>query len=163
MKPLRLLLLIGLALFSITRLMISCEKIQVRKETTKKQGRFNSIRNGIDSERILIFRFKKNDPDSLQWMRIHNERFDHLVDSGITYYRNVYTKDEKLYKNYLGVLYEYKQLVYAYQDWIKYNTEKAKLEKNTEKVAMQYQYFKQRERSIFNELQHKQLWANLEP
>jgi hypothetical protein len=162
MKPGRVILITILLLFSIIRLASTCNKRAAQKDTREKMTAFAGIRNSIEKEHSDIFRFDKDDKDSLQWMRTQTRSFNHVLDSGIKYYQDNYRDDEGRYKKYLELLFEYKNLLYAYQGWIKYNKEHPLTEKNRAAHEMEYAAYRRNVQSILTELRHKEIWVNFD-
>lgn len=162
MKPWRLILLILLSVFSIARLASTCNKRAAQKEAREKMATFSSIRNAVEREHSDIFRFDKTDKDSLQWMRTQTRSFNRVLDSGIKYYQDNYRYDEERYKKYLEVLFEYKKLLYAYQGWIKYNTEHPLTDKTKKEHEYKYAEYRSGVRSALREMQQKAMWVNFD-
>jgi hypothetical protein len=116
MKPWRIILSIVLCLIAIIRLASTCAKNAADEKTNKFSKEFAEI----EGRWRKVFRYDKNDADSLQWKLDHLKLFTQALDSGTRYYRDNYYQDEARYKGYLLLLYEFKKLYYLCLDWFKY-------------------------------------------
>ncbi|RYY69376.1 MAG: hypothetical protein EOO13_09720, partial [Chitinophagaceae bacterium] len=103
MKPASIIFSIALLLFSIVRFANSCEKREKRKKTRDFQEALYSLDRKKDS--IMAYTYFAE--DSLTWMAKHKKNFDITLDSSIQHYQNNYQQDEKRYKAYLNILFEY--------------------------------------------------------
>ncbi len=101
---------------SIVGVVSQCSKDKI----LEKSNKFNNLRGELNKIEFQLFKFDKNNADSLKWMEEKEKAFSYVLDSGINYYRANYSKDETMYKGYLDILYCYKKLSYVYQDWIKF-------------------------------------------
>lgn len=145
MKPLHLIVTIVLAIASIAKLANSCSK----REKRLKVKEFNSWLQKIDTRQDSIMAYRYLSTDSIGWMVGHKKNFDQSLDSAIQYYRDNYTSDEKRYKVYLNILYDYKKLSYLYSDWIKasrFNENPQKKEKDYRLIS--YAEFKSRQQQL---------------
>ena len=151
MKSWRIIILIALALFSVIRLASTCEK----QKNTKLKTDFSERVNSIEEARSKIFA-NQNISDSVQWKINHINIYNTVLDSGIEYYRNIYTADEKRNRQYLKVLYEYKKLYYEYQSLVALNEKKISGEEVKE---YEYQKIQERIRAISLDLNSYKLAA----
>ena len=151
MKPWRIIIIIALLLFSIVRLAATCEK----KNKARLKADFSQRINSIESARLKIF---SNQPagDSLQWETDQVKLYNSIIDSSIEHYRGIYRSDEKRYKHYLKVLYEYKKLYYAYKSQVAF---RVNFLKSKEKKDEEYQKFQQDIQPILLELNRYTLAA----
>lgn len=144
MKPIPLLFSILLLIISIAKFANSCSK----REKRQKAREFNEWLKKIDSKQDSVMAYHYVATDSIAWMVEHRKSFDKTLDSSIQYYRDNYTRDEKRYKVYLAILYDYKKLSYLYSDWIKssrINENPAKKEKDYHPISFAEFQSKQRE------------------
>ncbi len=115
MKPLPLIISIVLLIISIAKFNHSCNK----REKRKKAREFNEWVSKVHRQQDSIMLYRYMNTDSIQWMTEHKKNFQNTLDSAIEHYRKFYQQDEKRYKAYLNLLFEYKKLQYLYSDWIK--------------------------------------------
>jgi hypothetical protein len=130
MKPWRIILSIVLCLIAIVRLASTCAKKSARSESYERTDKFSNEVAAIQGRWGKIFRYDKNDRDSLQWKLDHLKLFTQLLDSSTRYYRDNYYQDEERYKKYLVLLYDYKKLYYLCLDWFKYQKDNIDVKKN---------------------------------
>jgi len=151
MKPTRV---IGIILLSAI-VIWQVARISSRNETRRVVRQFNEGCSLIEGQRSMIFIYRPNDKDSVEWMATHTRILNRTVDSCIKYYQDIYMQDEKRYKGYLGILFQYKKLVYLYQGWVKYCRDNSNLEKKKQEYPYKLRDFQAGERDIIFEKEHK--------
>ena len=151
MKPWRIIIIIALLLFSIIRLVSTCEKKNKARLKTAFSQRINSIENA----RSKIFS-QQHAGDTLQWEIDQIKLYNTILDSSIEYYRGIYSSDEKRNRQYLKVLYEYKKLYYAYKSQAAF---KGNPLNSKEKKDDEYRRFQQNIQGILLDLDRYKLAA----
>ncbi|RYY50804.1 MAG: hypothetical protein EOO06_02530 [Chitinophagaceae bacterium] len=145
MRPWSVIASIVFLLIAVVRFANSCEK----REKRRKSQEFRAVTQQLDDRRDSIFAYRFLSTDSLTWMTLHRKRFDSSLDASIDHYRKNYSQDEKRYKAYLNILFEYKKLSYLYSDWVKSSRIRAfpaKAEKGYQLINLQM--LQERERRI---------------
>lgn len=145
MKTFSLIVSILLMIFSVSQLANSCAA-----DTKRKKGLlFREKLGRIDRKKDSVMSYRFFATDTIAWMADHRKSMDKVLDSAISFYKEEYAQDEKRYKIYLKILYEYKKLSYLYYDWIKscrINEDPSKKEKDFKVITRQY--VEQREREL---------------
>jgi hypothetical protein len=145
MKPLPLIISIILLIVSLAKLANSCNKREKRKIARE----FNEWVQKVDSRQDSIMMYRYMATDSITWMAEHKKSFQNTLDSAIVYYRDIYMQDERRYKAYLNILFEYKKLQYLYSDWIKTSRIKAGQAKKEEDYhLLTYDEFLSKQRAL---------------
>lgn len=154
MRPVSVIVSVILLFIAVARLASTCSKNEERRIVKQ----FNDGCRLIEKSRYDVFRYGPYDKDSIEWMRDHTRLFNKTVDSCIDYYRDIYKSDEKRYKGYLAILFQYKKMVYLYQGWVKFISDDKNPEKNKLYDA-KLREFKTEERNIMFQKEHEAIEA----
>lgn len=145
-RPISVIITIVLLLISVVRLANTCSKREKRQKAREFNEWVTKVR--IKKDSIMAYPYFAPD-DSLAWMTSHKKSFDNALDSSIKYYQDHYTNDEKRYKAYLNILFEYKKMSYLYSSWIKscrIRENPAKMEKDYHLMSLEE--FRKKEREL---------------